>query len=71
MHIKLTNTLPLLTYNYNIKPSQTFDLHKFQRLTKFLSFQDQNTLISFNEAYPELLIGLLKYFSLKIRRKGY
>ena len=44
MHIKLINTLPLLTHYYNTKPSQTTDLHKFHRLANFLSFQDQNTL---------------------------
>ena len=44
MHIKLINTLPLLSYYYNIKPSQTHDLHKFHRLANFLSFEDQNTI---------------------------
>ena len=44
IHIKLINTLPLLTHYYNTKPLQTHDLHKFHRLVNFLSFQDQNTL---------------------------
>ena len=36
--------IDFLTHYYNIKPSQTHDLHKFHNLANFLSFQDQGTL---------------------------